>query len=176
MSNLCLKTAFGRCEDLSEHFATGTELQFVVFRLGNEEYGVPIIQVKEINRLTTTTKVPRSPVFIEGIINLRGQIIPIIDMKKRFDLPLTEYTGDARIIVIQVANHTFGVEVDSVSEVLRINSSDIEPAPHIVCGIDSLYITGVAKVGERLLILLDLDKLLNDEEKKMLQEFGSESA
>ena len=161
---------------MSGQFAMGTELQFVVFKLGNEEYGVPITQVKEINRLMTTTKVPRSPVFIEGIINLRGQIIPIIDMKKRFDLPLTEYTADARIIVIQVADHTFGVEVDSVSEVLRINSSDIEPAPNIVCSIDSRYITGVAKVGERLLILLDLDRLLNDEEKKMLQQFEDESA
>jgi len=161
---------------MEEQCAVGTEFQFVVFKLGNEEYGVPITQVKEINRLTATTKVPRSPVFVEGIINLRGQIIPIIDMKKRFDLPLTEYTGDARIIVIQVGDHTFGVEVDSVSEVLRINSSSIEPAPHIVCGIDSRYITGVAKVGQRLLILLDLDKLLSDEEKMQLQGMEIESA
>ncbi|WP_418791568.1 chemotaxis protein CheW [Phosphitispora sp. TUW77] len=161
---------------MSEGFATGKELQFVVFKLGNEEYGVPIIQVKEINRLTTTTKVPKSPVFIEGIINLRGQIIPILNMKKRFDLTLTEYTGEARFIVVQVVNHTFGIEVDSVSEVLRINSSDIEPAPYMVCGIDSQYITGVAKVEERLLILLDLDRLLSDEEKEQLQEFKNETA
>jgi purine-binding chemotaxis protein CheW len=132
-----------------EHHSSGvTELQFVVFKLGSEEYGVPITQVKEINRLTTTTKVPRSPVFVEGIINLRGQIIPIIDMKLRFDLLQTEYTNDARFIVIQAGNHSFGVEVDSVSEVLRINTNDIEPAPHIVCSIDSKYITGVAKVGQ----------------------------
>ena len=159
---------------MEEISSGGVECQFVVFKLGNEEYGVPITQVKEINRLTTTTKVPRSPMFVEGIINLRGQIIPIIDMKKRFDLPLTEYTGDARIIVIQVGVHTFGVEVDSVSEVLRVNSINIEPAPHIVCSIDSKYITGVAKVGERLLILLDLDKLLSDEEKSQLSEIHQE--
>ena len=161
---------------MEEQCAVVTEFQFVVFRLGNEEYGVPITQVKEINRLTVATKVPRSPLFVEGIINLRGQIIPIIDMKKRFDLPLTEYTGDARIIVIQVIAHSFGVEVDSVSEVLRINSSNIEPAPHIVCSIDSKYITGVAKVGERLLILLDLDRLLSDEEKAQLEELHEETA
>lgn len=161
---------------MQEQTSVGVEYQFVVFRLGSEEYGVPITQVKEINRLTTTTKVPRSPKFVEGIINLRGQIIPIIDMKKRFDLPLTEYTGDARIIVIQVYANTFGVEVDSVSEVLRINSLNIEPAPHIVCSIDSKYITGVAKVGERLLILLDLDKMLNDEEKAQLSEMHEETA
>lgn len=161
---------------MQEQTSAGVEYQFVVFRLGSEEYGVPITQVKEINRLTATTKVPRSPKFVEGIINLRGQIIPIIDMKKRFDLPLTEYTGDARIIVIQVYANTFGVEVDSVSEVLRINSMNIEPAPHIVCSIDSKYITGVAKVGERLLILLDLDKMLNDEEKAQLSEMHEETA
>lgn len=148
-----------------EQFSIGTEVQFVVFRLGNEEYGIPITQVKEINRLTTATKVPKSPAFIEGIINLRGQIIPIIDMKKRFDLPLVEYTGEARVIVIQVGQQIFGIEVDAVSEVLRINTANIEKAPAIVSGIDSRYITGVAKVGERLLILLDLDKLLSDEEK-----------
>jgi len=132
--------------------------------------------VKEINRLLTTTKVPRSPMFVEGIINLRGQIIPIIDMKKRFELPLTEYTGEARIIVIQMGSHTFGVEVDSVSEVLRITSSSIEPAPHIVCSVDAKYITGVAKVGERLLILLDLDRLLSDEEKAELIDLKEETA
>jgi purine-binding chemotaxis protein CheW len=160
-----------------EHHSSGvTELQFVVFKLGSEEYGVPITQVKEINRLTTTTKVPRSPVFVEGIINLRGQIIPIIDMKLRFDLLQTEYTNDARFIVIQAGNHSFGVEVDSVSEVLRINTNDIEPAPHIVCSIDSKYITGVAKVGQRLLILLDLDKLLSDEEKAQMVDFAGEIA
>lgn len=148
----------------------------MVFKLGKEEYGVPIIQVKEINRLTRPTKVPRSPSFVEGIINLRGQIIPIIDMKKRFDLPLTEYTVEARIIVIQVGKQTLGVQVDSVSEVLRITSSNIEPAPSLVSGIDSEYITGVAKAGERLLILLDLNKLLNEEEKGLLKEISAETA
>lgn len=155
---------------MAEQSTVNKELQLVVFRLGSEEYGVPITQVKEINRLTTTTKVPKSPAFVEGIINLRGQIIPIIDMKKRFDLPLSEYTGEARVIVIQVEQQTFGVEVDAVSEVLRINTDNIEGAPSIVSGIDARYITGVAKVGERLLILLDLDKLLSDEEKLELTE------
>ncbi len=154
----------------------GTEVQFVVFRLGKEEYGVPITQVKEINRLTTATKVPKSPSFIEGIINLRGQIIPIIDMKKRFDLPNIEYTGEARVIVIQVGQQTFGIEVDAVSEVLRINTGNIEKAPAIVAGIDARYITGVAKVGERLLISLDLDKLLSDEEKLELTDMHEPAA
>lgn len=159
-----------------EQSGIGTEVQLVVFRLGNEEYGVPITQVKEINRLTTATKVPKSPVFIEGIINLRGQIIPIIDMKKRFDLPIIEYTGEARVIVIQVGRQIFGIEVDAVSEVLRINTDNIEKAPSIVSGIDARYITGVAKVGERLLILLDLDKLLSEEEKLELVDMHETAA
>lgn len=153
-----------------------TEFQLVVFKLGSEEYGVLITQVMEIIRLTPATKIPRSPQFIEGIINLRGQIIPIVDMKKRFDLPATGYTGDARIIVIQVGDNTFGIEVDSVSEVLRVNSSHIDPAPKIVCSIDTKYITGVAKVEDRLLIVLDLDMLLSDEEKAQLQQLDAESA
>jgi len=161
---------------MEQESAVASEFQCVVFKIGKEEYGVPITQVKEINRLSTTTKVPKSPMFVEGIINLRGQIIPIIDMKKRFDLTLSEYTGDARIIVIQVANNSFGIEVDSVSEVLRISSSNVEPAPQIACGIDSDYITGVAKVADRLLILLDLDSLLSDEEKAQLQKMSRESA
>ncbi len=157
------------------NFAKGVEIQLVVFKLGNEEYGVPITQVKEINRLTNTTKVPKSPGFVEGIINLRGQIIPIIDLKKRFDLELTDYTGEARIIVIQVSTQTFGVKVDAVSEVLRINTDTIENAPEIVSGVDVQYITGVAKVDERLLILLDLDKLLSDQEKQELMEMHEEA-
>jgi len=159
-----------------EQFTVNAEVQFVVFRLGNEEYGVPITQVKEINRLTTATKVPKSPVFIEGIINLRGQIIPIIDMKKRFDLVYNEYTADARVIVIQIGQQTFGIEVDAVSEVLRINTGNIEKAPSIVSGIDARYITGVAKVGERLLIILDLDKLLSEEEKMELADMREPAA
>lgn len=155
-------------EVIGMNFEPGKEIQLVVFKLGNEEYGVQITQVKEINRLTTATKVPKSPSFVEGIINLRGQIIPIIDLKKRFDLELTEYTGEARIIVIQVGAQTFGIKVDAVSEVLRINTDTIENAPEIVSGIDAQYITGVAKEGERLLILLDLDKLLTEHERKEL--------
>lgn len=156
------------------NYTDAREIQLVVFKLGNEEYGVPITQVKEINRLTTATKVPKSPSFVEGIINLRGQIIPIIDLKKRFELELTDYTDEARIMVIQVGEQTFGVKVDAVSEVLRLSTDTIERAPDIVSGIDVRYITGVAKEGERLLILLDLDQLLTEYEKNQLTEMNGE--
>lgn len=144
------------------------EIQLVVFKLGEEEYGVPITQVQEINRLVTPTKIPKSPVFVEGVINLRGKIIPIIDLKKRFNLSLSKYTEDTRIVVVEINGNTVGVIVDAVSEVLRINSLSVEPAPAIISGIDSEYLSGVGKVDNRLLILLDLNKILSSKEQDEL--------
>ncbi|MZP29906.1 chemotaxis protein CheW [Heliobacterium undosum] len=145
------------------------EIQLVVFRLGTEEYGVPITQVQEINRLLTPTKIPQAPSFVEGIINLRGKIIPIIDLKKRFGLAQEEHTANTRIIVVNVERHTVGIIVDAVTEVLRMPQSAIEPPPPMISTISSDYLKGVGKVDERLLILLDLDKILTEREKAELQ-------
>lgn len=155
-------------------FTPGQEYQLVVFKLNDEEFGVPITQVREINRLAKPTKIPKSPSFVEGVINLRGQIIPIIDLKKRFDLELGEYTSEARIIVVEVQEQVFGVIVDAVSEVLRISGQEIEKTPAMATAIDAQYIAGVGKVGERLLIILDIDKLLTAEEHAALQEMQVE--
>ena len=149
-------------------FKKEAEIQFVIFKLGSEEYGIPITQVREINRLTAPTKIPKSPPFIEGVINLRGQIIPILDMKKRFDLELTQYTDSARIMVVEVRDQVFGIIVDAVSEVLRMATANIEPTPGMVASIGDQYIAGVGKVDERLLIILNLDKLLTEEEHQAL--------
>lgn len=151
-------------------FTPGEELQFVVFKLGDEEYGIPITQVKEIIRLTTPTKIPKSPAFIEGVINLRGEIMPIVDLKKRFELELSEYDSDARIIVVEISDHICGITVDAVSEVLRISTSSIEPPPGMMANIDVEYIAGVGKVEDRLLIILDIDKLFNDDEQQALKQ------
>jgi purine-binding chemotaxis protein CheW len=151
------------------------EIQLVVFKLGEEEYGVPITQVQEINRLVTPTKIPKSPEFVEGVINLRGKIIPIIDLKKRFSLPLTDSTDDTRIVVIEIAGNTVGVIVDAVSEVIRINSSNIEPAPAIISSIDAEYLSGVGKVDDRLLILLELNKVFSDKEKDVISEIQEQA-
>lgn len=145
------------------------ELQFVVFRLGNEEYGVNIMQVKEIVPYKEPVKVPNAPNFIEGIINLRGQIIPIVNLKKRFNIPGESVCEETRIIVMNIDSKQVGFIVDDASEVRTISEEDIENAPDIIAGIERKYITGIGKIGERILILLDLDKLFDDKEKESLE-------
>ncbi|NPV30353.1 MAG: purine-binding chemotaxis protein CheW [Firmicutes bacterium] len=146
------------------------EIQLVVFRLGAEEYGVPITQVQEINRLTTPTRIPKAPAFVEGVINLRGKVLPVIDLKKRFGLEGAAYTDEARIVVVEIAGHTVGVIVDVVSEVLRLPVTSIEPPPAVIAGITADYLRGVGKLDDRLLILLDLNKILTETEQSQLRE------
>ena len=145
-------------------------IQLVSFKLGKEEFGVDILKVQEINRMLEITEMPNSPDFVEGIVNLRGRIIPVIDLKKRLNMPTTEHDNSTRIIVVELNGSTVGFIVDEVSEVLRIESRITEPPPAMVAGIDSDYITAVAKLEDRLLILLDLNKVLSQEEVKELQE------
>lgn len=150
--------------------ASTSEMQLVTFNLGKEEFAVPILQIQEINRLVEITRVPKSPDFVEGVINLRGKVIPIIDLRKRFSLPQAELGKYSRVVVINMDGRMVGLIVDSVSEVLRLSEQAIEPAPPIVAGIDSEYIKGLGKIEGRLLILLDLNKILSKEEKGELVE------
>ncbi|MGQ9631481.1 MAG: chemotaxis protein CheW [bacterium] len=148
-----------------------TEQQLVGFLLDNQEYGVGILQVQEIIRGREVTKVPRAPNFIEGVIDLRGIIIPIIDLRKRFDLKERPADESTRIIVVEVEGQTVGLIVDSVSEVLRVPADVISPPPPMTVGIDTDYIKGVARLAEgRLLIILDLDRILKPEEITALKE------
>jgi len=147
------------------------ENQFVIFRLGNEKYGVDIMKVKEICEYKASTKVPNAPDFIEGIINLRGEIIPIVNLKKRFKISgADEVSTYSRIIVININEKNVGFIVDEASEVLRINGADIEEAPEIITGIDRRFITGVGKVNESIILILDLEKILTEKEKEKLEE------
>lgn len=147
------------------------EEQLVVFQLGNETYGVDIAIVREIIRMQSITPVPRTPDFVEGVINLRGKVIPVIDLHKRFELPCGDETNDTRIIVVEVGEITVGMIVDSVSEVLRIASESIDPPPHVISsGVNTAYLRGVGKLEDRLIILLDLQKILHKEEHKELEE------
>jgi len=143
-------------------------IQLVSFKLGKEEFGVDILKVQEINRMLEVTEMPNAPEFVEGIVNLRGRIIPVIDLKKRLGMPSGERDSSTRIIVIELKGKTIGFIVDEVSEVLRIESKITEPPPEMVAGIEANYITAVAKLEERLLILLDLEKILSQEEAKEL--------
>ena len=150
--------------------------QVVSFKLGPEEYGVDIAQVQEINRMVAVTNVPRAPVFMEGVINLRGQLIPIIDLRTRFGMPRAEHTKNTRIVVTEIGTKRVGMVVDSVSEVLRLPLDAIEPAPDMITGVDTEYIRGVGKVDDRLIILLDLAKIVTGSEKRELETTDVETA
>jgi len=151
----------------------GRILQLVTFKLGNEEFGVDILKVQEINRMMVITRIPNAPPFIEGVINLRGKIIPIVDLRKKlgFDNGNGEYEKTTRIIVVELDGLVLGFIVDSVSEVLRIPENTIEPPPSIVGGVESDYIEGVGKLENRLLILLELKKLFTSTDRKDIESF-----
>jgi purine-binding chemotaxis protein CheW len=144
-------------------------IQLVSFNIGNEEFGVEILKVQEIIRSMQIVHVPNSPSFIDGVINLRGRVIPIVNLRVRLGINRIEHDKSTRIIVVEINNKTIGFVVDSVSEVLRISGSIMEAPPSIVSGINSEYITSIGKLDDRLLILLDLEKLFSLEESKMLE-------
>ncbi len=144
-------------------------LQLVSFKIGNEEFGVDILKVQEINRMLTITKVPNAPDFVEGVVNLRGKIIPVVNLRKRLNMPTIENDAKTRIIVVEIQENTVGFIVDEVKEVLRIPKSITEPAPSMIAGIKTEYITAVGKLDDRLLILLDLEKILSAEEVEKLE-------
>jgi purine-binding chemotaxis protein CheW len=144
-------------------------LQLVSFNIGQEEFGLDIQRIQEINRMVEITRVPNSPEFVTGVINLRGKVIPIIDLRKRFGFPPKESDRNTRIIVVELSDMVVGFAVDSVSEVLRIPKNITEPPPPIVAGIGSEYITAVAKLENRLLILLDIERILKDNEIQQLE-------
>jgi purine-binding chemotaxis protein CheW len=152
---------------------SGKTLQVVSFALGSEEYGVDIAQVQEINRMVTVTHVPQAAQFMEGVINLRGRLIPIIDLRTRFGMERAERTKNTRIVVTEIGSKRLGMVVDSVSEVLRIPVEQIEDAPDLVAGVDSEYIRGVGKLDDRLIILLDLGRVISADEKSELQKLDA---
>ena len=145
-------------------------LQLVGFQLDDEEYGIDILKVQEINRITEITKSPQSPDFVEGVINLRGNVIPIIDLRKRFNMPHKEYDKQTRIVVGEIGDRTVGFIVDAVSEIIRLPADKIEPAPNISADDKAEYILGVGKLDDKLLMLLDIDKILSGSEKDKLFE------
>ena len=148
---------------------SGEKIQVVSFHLGNEEYGVDISQVQEIIRMVDITHVPRAPHFMEGVINLRGQLIPIIDLRTRFGMGRQDHTKNTRIIVTEIATKRVGIIVDSVSEVLNLPIENVEEAPEMIAGVGTEYISGVGKMNDRLIILLELQKVISTAEKQELE-------
>jgi len=138
-------------------------LQLVIFQLAGEEFGVEIMQVQEIIRMPDITRIPQSPDYVEGVINLRGKIIVVTNLDTRFGLQSKELDDDSRIIIVEVGENVVGMIVDSVSEVLRLLTVNVEPAPEIITAkIHADYLRGVGKLDDRLLILLDLEKVLSE--------------
>ncbi|MCX5689882.1 MAG: chemotaxis protein CheW [Planctomycetota bacterium] len=153
------KTAVGgsRQQDASD------QLQLVTFEVGSEQFAIDILSVQEINRMMQITRVPQSPDCLEGVINLRGRIIPVIDLRKRFGLSKAECNEDSRIVVVEVVGRVLGFIVDRVNEVLRVDNSIVDAAPAMTTSVERDYIRGVAKLENRLVILLDLARLFANE-------------
>ncbi|MEW6234886.1 MAG: chemotaxis protein CheW [Candidatus Omnitrophota bacterium] len=143
--------------------------QYVCFVVHGEEYGVPILCVQEIIRYETLTRVPQSPPFIDGVLNLRGQVIPVMNLRKKFSLPPRELDKSTRIIVVEVKKRVVGIVVDEVSEVLQINAESIDPPPPMGAQINTNFIQGMGKLDEHLVILLDIDKVLSSDEVTMME-------
>jgi len=146
-------------------------MQWVTFRLGGEKYGINVMQVQEVLRVAEIAPVPGAPSYVLGIINLRGNVVTVIDTRNRFGLMSKETDDNSRIVIIETESHIIGILVDSVAEVVELRSSDIETAPNVGNEETSRYIQGVTSRDNELLILVDLNKFLSDEEKAELDMF-----
>lgn len=144
------------------------EKQMVLFKLGNETYGLDIATVHEIIRMQPITKVPKAPAYVEGVINLRGKVIPVIDMGKRFGIERAERDKNNRIVVVSLQDTTLGIVVDAVTEVLSIPIDTIEPVSEVVATNNADYLAGIANLTDKMVILLELNKLLFGEGQEVI--------
>ncbi|MBO9609155.1 MAG: chemotaxis protein CheW [Paenibacillaceae bacterium] len=149
----------------------GEEVKVIVFALANEEYGVEVEKVRTIERMMPMTRVPKTPPFVKGVINLRGVVIPVIDLRGRFSLETAAYTDNTRIIIVAVGTIEVGMIVDSANDVIDVDTDNIENPPEIVGGIKAKYLRGIAQIGDsRLLVLLNLEEVLNKSEIVQLEQ------
>ncbi len=161
------------CEPLvQQHDAAHqtSSMQLVSFKLGDETFGIAITKIREIILVGEITHVPETPPYVKGLINLRSTVIPVIDLRARFSLADAELTSESRIMVLHVGRRTIGIVVDSVNEVLRVTRQEISPAPATVTSSGNEYMTGLVRLKENLLILLDVDRLFGDEETQAMAE------
>lgn len=159
---------------MSNHKIESSDLlQLVSFKVGGEEFGVDILKVQEINKMLKITKVPNAPDFVEGVVNLRGRIIPVIDLRKRLMIEEKKHDNKTRIIVVDIKGNIVGFIVDEVNEVLRISKDVIENPPDLVSKVNSDFITSVAKLEDRIIILLDLVGLLAEKEQMAIEDIAN---
>ncbi len=149
-----------------------SQIQVVSFLLDNEEFGIDIMKVREINKLSQITKMPKAPDFVEGIVNLRGVIVPLIELRTKLGLIKREYDKDTRIIIVENGGSSIGFIVDSVSKVLRIDQKRSEAPPKLTSAINNDFISSIVKLENKLLILLELGSLLSGNEKAQLKKIN----
>ncbi|AWX57321.1 MULTISPECIES: chemotaxis protein CheW [Brevibacillus] len=150
----------------SDWEAEATVDQQILFKMGNEYYGLSISLVREIIKPLPITRFPKSPPYVEGVIDLRGRILPIINLRKMFDLEPLEETDDTRFVDLQMDGLNIGIIVDAVSEVMNIPQNLIEPAPPIIAGVEGKYLQGIARLNDKLIMLLDVDEIFGQWKKK----------
>jgi purine-binding chemotaxis protein CheW len=162
MAAVAVETA---TKELNQQIGLTTDgSQFLTFQLGEELYGVDILRVQEIKGYTAVTKIPNTPSHIKGVLNLRGTIVPIVELRTKFGMPTIEYTMFTVIVVVVVKEKIMGLVVDAVSDVLNIDKKDIQPPPQFGAKVDISFLNGIGKSGEKLIALLDMDKLLSEED------------
>ncbi len=142
--------------------------EFLTFTLGDEEYGVDILKVQEIRGYDTVTKVPNAPSFIKGVINLRGTIVPVVDLRLKFRLGRADYNEFTVMIILNVARRVVGMVVDGVSDVMQLTAEQIRPAPEFGSGVNTRFITGIGALEQRMLILIDIEKLMSSEDMALM--------
>ena len=160
-------------EKLEKEVTTVTEeIQLVTFRLAEVDFAIPIEDVQEINRVESITSVPRAPYFVEGVMNLRGNVIPVIDLRKRFEMEFRPYDETTKVIIVKLQEKLVGFVVDSVSEVLRVPKDSLETPPEIIAeNIDTRFIKAICKLEEKdkIILVIDILNVLSDEEKEKLE-------
>ena len=159
-------------EAVIEHpeVAPSAASEYLTFRLGGEEYGIDILKVQEIRGYDAVTKIANAPAFIKGVINLRGAIVPIVDLRIKFDLGKVEYDAFTVVIILHVNQRVVGIVVDGVSDVIGLMADQINPVPDLVASIDTRYLVGLGSVSERMLILVDIERLMTSREMELLED------
>jgi purine-binding chemotaxis protein CheW len=157
-----------------EKATSGASRELLTFTLGNEEYGIDILKVQEIRGYDAVTTIANAPAFIKGVVNLRGIIVPIVDMRIKFKLGEVTYDETTVVIILNVANRVVGMVVDGVSDVITLQAEQIKPAPEFGASLDTQYLQGLGTVDERMLILVDIEKLMTSRDMELIE--AAESA
>ena len=157
-------------QELTGKNGTGVASEYLTFTLGSEEYGIDILKVQEIRGYDTVTHIANAPEFIKGVINLRGVIVPIVDMRIKFKVGVPSYNEFTVVIIMNVLGRVIGMVVDGVSDVVALSGDQIKPAPEMGAAMDTDYITGLGTLNDQMLILVDIEKLMSSEEMQVMEQ------